>query len=287
MVKAKGLGRGLDALLLSGEEDAQKNEGSLQTLLISELQPGKYQPRSIMQEEALLALSQSILKQGVMQPIIVRPVGNNQYEIIAGERRWRAAKLANLNEVPVIIKNIPDESALAMALIENIQRENLNPLEEAVGIKRLIDEFNMTHEEAADAVGKSRVTVSNLLRLLTLTKPVQDRLLNGKIDMGHARALIGLEGSQQIMLCEEIIQKNLSVREVETLVKNLQNGYKTGASPSSSKKTNADVRQLEESLAEALGASVTIDAKKNGSGILKVHYRNLEQLDEILKKIKR
>ena len=287
MVKAKGLGRGLDALLLSGEEDAQKNEGSLQTLLISELQPGKYQPRSIMQEEALHALSQSILKQGVMQPIIVRPVGNNQYEIIAGERRWRAAKLANLNEVPVIIKNIPDESALAMALIENIQRENLNPLEEAVGIKRLIDEFNMTHEEAADAVGKSRVTVSNLLRLLTLTKPVQDRLLNGKIDMGHARALIGLEGSQQIMLCEEIIQKNLSVREVETLVKNLQNGYKTGSSPSSPKKTNADVRQLEESLAEALGASVTIDAKKNGSGILKVHYRNLEQLDEILKKIKR
>ena len=287
MVKAKGLGRGLDALLLSGEEDAQKNEGSLQTLLISELQPGKYQPRSIMQEEALLALSQSILKQGVMQPIIVRPVGNNQYEIIAGERRWRAAKLANLNEVPVIIKNIPDESALAMALIENIQRENLNPLEEAVGIKRLIDEFNMTHEEAADAVGKSRVTVSNLLRILTLTKPVQDRLLNGKIDMGHARALIGLEGSQQIMLCEEIIQKNLSVREVEALVKNLQNGYKTGASPSSPKKTNADVRQLEESLAEALGASVTIDAKKNGSGILKVHYRNLEQLDEILKKIKR
>ena len=287
MVKAKGLGRGLDALLLSGEEDAQKNEGSLQTLLISELQPGKYQPRSIMQEEALLALSQSILKQGVMQPIIVRPVGNNQYEIIAGERRWRAAKLANLNDVPVIIKNIPDESALAMALIENIQRENLNPLEEAVGIKRLIDEFNMTHEEAADAVGKSRVTVSNLLRLLTLTKPVQDRLLNGKIDMGHARALIGLEGSQQIMLCEEIVQKNLSVREVETLVKNLQNGYKTGPISSSAKKTNADVRQLEESLAEALGASVTIDAKKNGSGILKVHYRNLEQLDEILKKIKR
>jgi ParB family chromosome partitioning protein len=287
MVKAKGLGRGLDALLLSGEEEAQTNEGSLQTLLISELQPGKYQPRSIMQEEALHALSQSILKQGVMQPIIVRPVGNNQYEIIAGERRWRAAKLANLNEVPVIIKNIPDESALAMALIENIQRENLNPLEEAVGIKRLIDEFNMTHEEAADAVGKSRVTVSNLLRLLTLTKPVQDRLLNGKIDMGHARALIGLEGGQQIMLCEEIIQKNLSVREVETLVKNLQNSYKTGASPSSPKKTNADVRQLEESLAETLGASVTIDAKKNGSGVLKVHYRNLEQLDEILKKIKR
>jgi ParB family chromosome partitioning protein len=286
MVKAKGLGRGLDALLLSGEEDVQKNEGTLQTLLISELQPGKYQPRSIMQEEALHALSQSILKQGVMQPIIVRPVGNNQYEIIAGERRWRAAKLANLNEVPVIIKNIPDESALAMALIENIQREDLNPLEEAIGIKRLIDEFNMTHEEAADAVGKSRVTVSNLLRLLTLTKPVQDRLLSGKIDMGHARALIGLEGSQQIMLCEEVIQKNLSVREVEALVKNLQNSYKTETQKISSKKINADVRQLEESLAEILGASVAIDVKKNGSGILKVHYRNLEQLDEILKKIK-
>ena len=286
MVKAKGLGRGLDALLLSGEEDDQKNEGSLQTLLISELQPGKYQPRSIMQEEALHALSQSILKQGVMQPIIVRPVGNNQYEIIAGERRWRAAKLANLNEVPVIIKNIPDESALAMALIENIQREDLNPLEEAIGIKRLIDEFDMTHEEAADAVGKSRVTVSNLLRLLTLTKPVQDRLLSGKIDMGHARALIGLEGSKQIMLCEEAIQKNLSVSEVEALVKNLQNSYKTDTQKAPPKKTNADVRQLEDSLAETLGASVTIDAKKNGSGTLKVHYRNLEQLDEILKKIK-
>ena len=287
MAKPKGLGRGLDALLSNTDEDTPKNEGSLQTLSISDLKPGKYQPRSIMQEEALHALSQSILKQGVMQPIIVRPIGNNQYEIIAGERRWRAAKLANLNEVPVIIKNIPDESALAMALIENIQREDLNPLEEAIGIKRLIDEFNMTHEEAADAVGKSRVTVSNLLRLLTLTKPVQDRLLSGKIDMGHARALIGLEGSQQIMLCEEAIQKNLSVREVEALVKNLQNSYKTDKPTSSPKKTNADVRQLEESLAETLGASVTIDAKKNGSGVLKVHYRNLEQLDEILKKIKR
>ena len=286
MAKPKGLGRGLDALLSNTDEDTPKNEGSLQTLSISDLKPGKYQPRSIMQEEALHALSQSILKQGVMQPIIVRPIGNNQYEIIAGERRWRAAKLANLNEVPVIIKNIPDESALAMALIENIQREDLNPLEEAVGIKRLIDEFNMTHEEAADAVGKSRVTVSNLLRLLTLTKPVQDRLLTGKIDMGHARALIGLEGSQQIMLCEEAIQKNLSVREVEVLVKNLQNGYKKDTPKSSSKKMNADVRQLEESLAETLGASVTIDAKKNGSGTLKVHYRNLEQLDEILHKIK-
>ena len=286
MAKPKGLGRGLDALLSNTDEDTPKNEGALQTLSISDLKPGKYQPRSIMQEEALHALSQSILKQGVMQPIIVRPIGNNQYEIIAGERRWRAAKLANLNEVPVIIKNIPDESALAMALIENIQREDLNPLEEAIGIKRLIDEFNMTHEEAADAVGKSRVTVSNLLRLLTLTKPVQDRLLSGKIDMGHARALIGLEGSQQIILCEEGIQKNLSVREVEALVKNLQNSYKTDKPTSSPKKTNADVRQLEESLAETLGASVTIDAKKNGSGVLKVHYRNLEQLDEILKKIK-
>jgi ParB family chromosome partitioning protein len=222
-----------------------------------------------------------------MQPIIVRPIGNDQYEIIAGERRWRAAKLAGLNEVPVITKNIPDESALVMALIENIQREDLNPLEEAIGIKRLIDEFNMTHEEAADAVGKSRVTVSNLLRLLTLTKPVRDRLLSGKIDMGHARALIGLEGSLQIMFCEEVIQKNLSVREVEALVKNLQNNYKKDKPKLSPKRTNADVRQLEESLAESLGASVTIEAKNNGSGVLKVHYRNLEQLDEILKKIKR
>lgn len=287
MAKPRGLGRGLDALLSNTDEDILKNEGSLQTLSISDLKPGKYQPRSIMQEDGLHALSESILQQGIMQPIIVRPIGNNQYEIIAGERRWRAAKLANLNEVPVIIKNISDESALAMALIENIQREDLNPLEEAFGIKRLIDEFNMTHEEAADALGKSRVTVSNLLRLLTLTKPVQDRLLSDKIDMGHARALIGLEGSQQIMLCEEVIQKNLSVREVEALVKNLQNSHKTDKPRSSPKSTNADVRLLEESLAETLGASVNIDAKKNGSGVLKVHYRNLEQLDEILKRIKR
>jgi ParB family chromosome partitioning protein len=287
MVKPRALGRGLDALLSNIDEDKPKNEGSLQTLSISDLKPGKYQPRSVMQEEALYALSQSILKQGVMQPIIVRPIGNDQYEIIAGERRWRAAKLAGLNEVPVITKNIPDESALVMALIENIQREDLNPLEEAIGIKRLIDEFNMTHEEAADAVGKSRVTVSNLLRLLTLTKPVRDRLLSGKIDMGHARALIGLEGSLQIMFCEEVIQKNLSVREVEALVKNLQNNYKKDKPKLSPKRTNADVRQLEESLAESLGASVTIEAKNNGSGVLKVHYRNLEQLDEILKKIKR
>jgi len=287
MAKPRGLGRGLDALLSNTDEDTLKNEGSLQTLSISDLKPGKYQPRSIMQEDGLHALSESILQQGIMQPIIVRPIGNNQYEIIAGERRWRAAKLANLNEVPVIIKNISDESALAMALIENIQREDLNPLEEAFGIKRLIDEFNMTHEEAADALGKSRVTVSNLLRLLSLTKPVQDRLLSDKIDMGHARALIGLEGSQQIMLCEEVIQKNLSVREVEALVKNLQNSHKTDKPRSSPKSTNADVRLLEESLAETLGASVNIDAKKNGSGVLKVHYRNLEQLDEILKRIKR
>jgi len=287
MAKPRGLGRGLDALLSNTDEDTPKNEGSLQTLSISDLKPGKYQPRSIMQEDGLHALSESILQQGIMQPIIVRPIGNNQYEIIAGERRWRAAKLANLNEVPVIIKNISDESALAMALIENIQREDLNPLEEAFGIKRLIDEFNMTHEEAADALGKSRVTVSNLLRLLSLTKPVQDRLLSDKIDMGHARALIGLEGSQQIMLCEEVIQKNLSVREVEALVKNLQNSHKTDKPRSSPKSTNADVRLLEESLAETLGASVNIDAKKNGSGVLKVHYRNLEQLDEILKRIKR
>ena len=289
--KQRGLGKGLGALISQSQVDnidvkAAAERGELRHLPIELIQQGQYQPRKDMHQDALEELAASIKAQGVMQPIIVRPVGNNQYEIIAGERRWRAAKLANLSEVPVIIKNIPDESALAMALIENIQREDLNPLEEAIGIKRLIDEFNMTHEEAADAVGKSRVTVSNLLRLLTLTKPVQDRLLSGKIDMGHARALIGLEGSQQIMLCEEVIQKNLSVREVEALVKNLQNSYKIDSQKTSPKKINADVRQLEESLAETLGASVTIDAKKNGSGILKVHYRNLEQLDEILKKIK-
>ena len=238
-MKNRGLGRGLDALLSNDGDNVSSKIEPTNVMPLSQLTPGKFQPRKNFNQDSLKELAESIKAQGIIQPILVRMTSNNQYEIIAGERRWQAAKIAKLDEVPVVVKDISDSTALAMALIENIQREDLNPLEEAIGIKRLIDEFNMTHEEAADAVGKSRVTVSNLLRLLTLTKPVQDRLLSGKIDMGHARALIGLEGSQQIMLCEEAIQKNLSVREVEALVKNLQNSYKTDTQKAPPKKTNS------------------------------------------------
>jgi ParB family chromosome partitioning protein len=198
MVKLKGLGRGLDALL-AGDMGSVGEADSLMMLKVEQLRPGKYQPRSYMDEAALKTLADSIKAQGIMQPILVRQLADEQYEIIAGERRWRASQLAGLAEVPVLVREIADESALAMALIENIQRENLSPLEEAQGIKRLIDEFSMTHEKAAEAVGRSRVAVSNLLRLLTLTDVVQEMLMYGKLDMVHARALVGLEGAQQVM----------------------------------------------------------------------------------------
>ena len=210
----------MDALL-AGDVAEAASQDALMTLNVAQMQPGKYQPRSYMDDVALQTLADSIKTQGIMQPILVRALANGRYEIIAGERRWRASQLAGLSEVPVLVREIADESALAMALIENIQRENLNPLEEALGIKRLIDEFSMTHEKAAQAVGRSRVAVSNLLRLLSLSEPVQDLLMHNKIDMGHARALIGLNGAQQIMLAEQAIQNNLSVREVEALVKKI------------------------------------------------------------------
>ncbi len=223
MAKLKGLGRGLDSLL-AGDMGSVGEADSLMMLKVSQLRPGKYQPRSYMDETALRTLADSILAQGIMQPILVRLLRAGQtddeyYEIIAGERRWRASQMAGLEEVPVLVREIADESALAMALIENIQRENLNPLEEAQGIKRLIEEFSMTHEKAADAVGRSRVAVTNLLRLLTLSEPVQEMLLTGKLDMGHARALIGIGGAQQVMLAEQIILNNSSVRDAENLVK--------------------------------------------------------------------
>ena len=220
MVKPKGLGRGLDALLADNDE-AVSTEGAQRMLNVAQLQPGKYQPRSYMDDAALQTLADSIKNQGIMQPILVREIAPDKFEIIAGERRWRASQIAGLMQVPVLVREIADESALAMALIENIQRENLNPLEEAQGIKRLIDEFAMTHEKAADAVGRSRAAVSNILRLLTLTHAVQELLLHNKLDMGHARALIGLDAAQQIMLANKVVQQNLSVRDVENLVKKL------------------------------------------------------------------
>ena len=283
MVKLKGLGRGLDALLASDIETAISTE-AMRTLNVAQMQPGKYQPRSYMDDAALQTLADSIKSQGIMQPILVRQIANDKFEIIAGERRWRASQLAGLTEVPVLVRDIADESALAMALIENIQRENLNPLEEAQGIKRLIDEFAMTHEKAADAVGRSRAAVSNLLRLLTLTHAVQELLMQNKLDMGHARALIGLDAAQQILLANKIVSQNLSVREVESLVKKL--GAEANAKPHKIT-PNRDVLALQNSLSEKIGAVVSIAAKANGAGMLKISYSNLDQLDDIIAKMSR
>ena len=283
MVKPKGLGRGLDALLADNDEMVSA-EGSQRMLNVAQLQSGKYQPRSFMDESALQTLADSIKNQGIMQPILVREIGEDKFEIIAGERRWRASQIAGLVEVPVLVREIADESALAMALIENIQRENLNPLEEAQGIKRLIDEFAMTHEKAAEAVGRSRAAVSNLLRLLTLTHAVQELLMQNKLDMGHARALIGLDAAQQILLANKIVQQNLSVRDVENLVK--KSSAEVQAKPHKIT-ANRDVIALQNSLSEKIGATVSILAKANGAGTLKINYSNLDQLDEIIKKISR
>lgn len=289
MAKLKGLGRGLDALL-AGDMGSVGEADSLMMLKVTQMQAGKYQPRSHMDDAALQTLADSIKAQGIMQPILVRQLADERYEIIAGERRWRASQIAGLDEVPVLVREIADEAALAMALIENIQRENLNPLEEALGIKRLIDEFSMTHEKAAEAVGRSRVAVSNLLRLLTLCEPVQDMLMSGKLDMGHARALIGLGGAQQVMLAEQTVQNDLSVREVENLVKKTLTEADKNSQARTSKKSPQqqmfqDVLRLQETLSDKLGATVSIKAGANGAGVLKINYANLDQLDEIIAKI--
>jgi len=287
MAKLKGLGRGLDALL-AGDMGSVGEADSLLMLKVEQLRPGKYQPRSYMDDAALQTLAASIKTQGIMQPILVRHIDDEHYEIIAGERRWRASQIAGLNEVPVLVREIADEAALAMALIENIQRENLNPLEEAQGIKRLIDEFAMTHEKAAVAVGRSRVAVSNLLRLLTLTAAVQDLLMNAKLDMGHARALIGLDGAQQVMLAEQIVYNDLSVREAENLVKKFNEQIVKPTQKSVPiPKLNQDILRLQNTLSDKLGASVSIKAGANGAGALKINYANLDQLDDIISKITR
>lgn len=281
---ARGLGRGLDALL--GGDEAQDAGEVLRTLPVTQLQPGRYQPRTQMDQESLAELANSIKAQGIMQPILVRRVSAvgtpDKFEIIAGERRWRAAQLAGLAEVPVLVREIADEAALAMSLIENIQRENLNPLEEAIGIQRLIDEFGMTHQVAAEAVGRSRSAVSNLLRLQTLHANVQEMLMQNRLDMGHARALIGLSGAKQIAAAEHIVQKGLSVREAEHLAKRLAT-----ETVKPEKKSDADVTRLQEELAELLGAAVSIQPGKKGNGVLKIHYANLDQLDEILDGLKK
>lgn len=273
----KGLGRGLDALLAGDSED---NKDTLQNLKLDQLQPGKYQPRTHMDQESLAELAESIKSQGIMQPILARALIAGNYEIIAGERRWRAARLAGLTEVPVLVRVVADEAALAMSLIENIQRENLNPLEEATGIQRLINEFDMTHQLAAEAVGRSRSAVSNLLRLLNLTAPVQDLLVHNKLEMGHARALLPLPNATQIQAGQEIASKQLSVREAERLVKRLLTPPKP-ATP----QPDRDVLHLQESLAEKLGTKVTVKTSKKGKGKLIIDYGSLEQLDDIISKL--
>ncbi|MBU1424575.1 MAG: ParB/RepB/Spo0J family partition protein [Gammaproteobacteria bacterium] len=278
----KGLGRGLDALL-SGNSTSKQND-VLRDLKVEQLKPGKYQPRSRMDEASLNELAASIRVQGVMQPILARELPEGGYEIIAGERRWRAAQLAELKIVPVIVRKVPDNAALAMALIENIQREDLNPLEEAIGIQRLIDEFQMTHQAAADAVGRSRSAASNLLRLLKLPQAVQDMLMEGSLDMGHARALLSLEGAQQVLLANKIILEGLSVREAEKLVQ--QQGEQPQSAGNTSgkkpKKVNRDTQQLQEEMTAHLGARVEIKSNTKGGGKLIIEYSNNDHLEELL-----
>ena len=277
----KGLGRGLDALLSGGKE--QGND-MLRELKVGQLKPGKYQPRSRMDEESLKELAASIKTQGIMQPILARELVNGNYEIIAGERRWRAAQLAGLTMVPVLIRSVPDNAALAMALIENIQREDLNPLEEAIGIQRLIDEFKMTHQEAADAVGRSRSAASNLLRLLKLPQAVQEMLMGGSLDMGHARALLTLDGAQQVLLANKIVIDGLSVREAERLVQ--QQGEPAAVKESGNKKlekhTNRDTLKLQEEMSEHLGARVEIKPNSKGGGKLIIEYSSNDHLEAFL-----
>ncbi len=283
MIKMKGLGRGLDALL-SGSDKQQGDEQ--RNLPVERLRPGKYQPRTHMDQESLAELAASIKAQGIMQPILVRAVdstpGAERYEIVAGERRWRASQLAGLSEVPVLVRSIPDEQALAMALIENIQRENLNPLEEAQGLQRLVEEFGLTHQQAADAVGRSRPAASNLLRLLQLTAAVQDLLMSGKLDMGHARALLPLPGAQQVAVAQRIVQKGLSVREAERLVQQIL----TPPEKAAERPVDRDLLRLQEELSDVMGATVAIRSNKKGAGKITIEFGDLDQLDGILGKLR-
>jgi ParB family transcriptional regulator, chromosome partitioning protein len=278
-MKPKGLGRGLDALLGGDVTPARE---ALLTLPVTRIRPGRYQPRTKMDQQALAELAGSIRAQGLMQPLLVRPVDRDRYELIAGEWRWRAAQMAGLEEVPVLVREVPDEAALAMSLIENIQRENLNPMEEAAGLERLIEEFRMTHEQAADAVGRSRSATTNLLRLLKLAKPVQEMVMEGALEMGHARALLALDGARQIEAGNRIAARGLSVRETEALVQTMLRG------PGQRRRRDADrdLARIEEEVAERLGTTVEIRPGRKGSGKLVLHYSGLEHLEQLLKKLK-
>jgi ParB family chromosome partitioning protein len=287
-VKKKGLGRGLDALLGGSADitEAVKQQGLPSVLPLDRLQPGKYQPRTQMDEGALQELAASIRAQGLMQPILVRPVAAQRYEIIAGERRFRAARLAGLDEVPVLVKQVADEAAAAMALIENIQREDLNPLEEAQGIQRLLDEFKFTHEQAAESLGRSRSAVSNLLRLLNLAQPVQTMLLAGDLDMGHARALLAVDGATQITLANQVVNRRLSVRETEKLVAATAKETPPLAKRASQERSR-DIMRLEEEVSDLVAATVRIKMGRRGRGQLTIDFGSLDALDGILARLRR
>jgi len=311
--KKRGLGRGLDALLGSGSRAAAaapsqaetavaerpelrpvptpepapatvaaEADGSLRMLPVDIIQRGKYQPRVDMHQESLQELADSISAQGVVQPIVVRTIGEGRYEIIAGERRWRASQMAGLHEIPAVVREVEDRAAIAIALIENIQREDLNPLEEARALERLIREFEITHEQAAQAVGRSRAAVSNLLRLLDLDDAVKKMVESGKLEMGHARALLALTGAKQIEAAHQVVSRGLTVRATEGLVKSLQRPR--GMKPAAIKK-DANIQQLETGLADKLGASVVLRQGKGGKGKLEISYNSLDELDGILQHI--
>ncbi|TCS35540.1 chromosome segregation DNA-binding protein [Paucimonas lemoignei] len=288
--KTKGLGRGLDALLGGSSdmmEEVPVTAGAPNVMPVAQLQAGKYQPRTRMDEGALNELAESIKAQGLMQPILVRPVaasGGVTHEIIAGERRFRAAQIAGLNEVPVLVKDVDDQAAAAMALIENMQREDLNPLEEAQGIHRLITDFNFTHEQAAGAVGRSRSAVSNLLRLLNLAKPVQTMLMAGDIDMGHARALLAVDAATQITLANQIAAKRLSVREAEKLVARASS--EQGARQTEGRSKSRDIERLEEELSDALATTVTIKVGAKNRGQVLIDFADLDALDGVIARLR-
>jgi len=280
-MKNRGLGRGLDALLSNDGDNVSSKIEPTNVMLLSQLTPGKFQPRKNFNQDSLKELAESIKAQGIIQPILVRMTSNNQFEIIAGERRWQAAKIAKLDEVPVVVKDIPDSTALAMALIENIQREDLNVIEEARGIKRLIDEFNITHEAAAAAVGKSRAAVSNTLRLLSLCEHAQNALETNKIEMGHARAILSLSPIDQAMMCQKIVNQKLTVREVE---KEVSEGSTKKTSPKQSK--DHDIQRLENELSDRFGTNISISHKQSGKGSINFKYSNLDELERIIAELK-
>jgi ParB family chromosome partitioning protein len=294
--KKRGLGRGLDALLgpaRTPQVEAQQDgagagdsvEGELRKLPVDIIQRGKYQPRMDMHQDSLQDLADSIRVQGVVQPIVVRSIGEGRYEIIAGERRWRAAQLANLHEIPAVVRDVPDRAAIAIALIENIQRENLNPLEESRALKRLIEEFEMTHEQAAEAVGRSRAAVSNLLRLQDLEVEVKAMVERGELEMGHARALLALRGRLQVEAANQVASGALSVRATEQLVKRFQAKGSSPASVTTVPRKDPDITRLEATLADRLGARVQIQHGRNGKGRLEIRYNSLDELDGILERI--